>query len=106
MARLTSSQWAEVRRRWEYDPEEPTYLDAARRAAKDGGFKAPSKSATQRRSITESWERRGSLLGVNQSAQRKADALVEADGSRAKNGTAKPKRDTKRDGKRDGKRKA
>lgn len=81
MARLDPSLWAEIRRIWEFAPEEPTYLDAANQAAAKFGFEAPKKTAIDNRAKREGWERRGSLTGVNASAQRKADRMVDSTGA-------------------------
>lgn len=94
-ARLDPALWAEIRRHWEYDPDEPSLQVAASRAAEKHSFNPPTKASIHERLKKEGWERRGTMAGVNQSAHRKADALVEADGSRAE--TRQP------DGKPDGK---
>lgn len=73
---LTEEQWAAIRHAWEYDPDEPTYLEAARRAGAKFGFEPPGKSTIAERAAAEKWERRGSLAGVNAAAQRKADKLL------------------------------
>jgi hypothetical protein len=83
---LTPAQWAAVRQTWEYDSDEPTLIEAANRVADRFGCEAPSKQALSRRYTRDrelglEWQRRGSMVGVNQAAQRKADALVEADGT-------------------------
>jgi len=85
-ARLDSAIWEEIRRHWEYDPDEPAYLVAAARAAEKFNFNPPGKSTIDDRAKREKWERRGTLVGVNSSAHRKADKLVNADGSRAETG--------------------
>jgi len=81
MARLDPVVWEEIRRRWEFDPDEPTYLVAAARAAEKVKFRAPSKAAIDAQAKRHKWERRGSMSGINASAQRKADRLVNSDGS-------------------------
>lgn len=83
---LTPAQWAAVRQTWEFDPDEPTLIEAASRVAARLGCEAPSKQALSRRytrdkELGHEWQRRGSLVGINQVAQRKADALVEDDGT-------------------------
>lgn len=72
---VTPEQWAAIRHSWEYDPDKPTYLQAAERAAKKHAFTAPSKSTVADRADREKWERKGSMAGVNAAAQRKADTL-------------------------------
>jgi hypothetical protein len=75
MARLTADQWRVIRQVWEYDPDQPSYLKAAGRAAAKYGFKPPSKAAIGKRVKVSGWERRGSLSGINQAAHRIADRL-------------------------------
>ena len=88
--------WAEIRRHWEYDPDEPTYLLACRRAGEKYDFSSPTKAGIAKRATSEGWERRGSMVGVNQAALRRADALVNSDGSPVDapvDGVSSPKRD-------------
>lgn len=80
--KLSDEQWKAIRASWEYDPDEPTFNEAAGRAGKKFGFTPPSKSTIDSRAKTEGWERRGNLNGINAAAQRKADALTGADGNR------------------------
>lgn len=80
--RLTPAQWAAIRQTWEYDPDEPNLIEAASRVAAKLGCETPSKQALSHRCLRDKtlgneWQRRGSLAGINQAAQRKADALVE-----------------------------
>lgn len=78
---LDPSLWAEIQRHWEYDPDQPSYAVAATRAAEKFQFSPPSKSTIDSRAKRENWERRGSMTGINQSAMRKADAMVNSDGT-------------------------
>lgn len=71
--KLSAEQWAAIRQHWEYDPDAPTYNEAAERAGKKFGFEPPSKSTIDSRAKAEGWERRGSMTGINAAAQRKAD---------------------------------
>lgn len=83
---LTPAQWAAIRQCWEYDLDEPGYTEAASRTGDLLGFVPPSKQAISKRHTNDRlrgspWQRRGSLTGINQAAQRKADSLVSADGT-------------------------
>jgi len=83
---LTPAQWAAIRQTWEYDHDEPTLIEAASRVAAKLGCESPSKQALSKRcsrdrEMGHEWQRRGSLTGINQAAQRKADSLVDADGT-------------------------
>jgi hypothetical protein len=78
--KLTDEQWAEIRRVWEYDPAEPTYLVAGTKAAEKFGFTGPSKSTIDDRAKREGWERKASMTGINAAAQRKADRMGVPDG--------------------------
>lgn len=80
--RLDPALWAEIRRRWEYDVNSPSFADAAGRAAGAHCFVAPSKSAIHARAHREGWERRGSMTGIAAAAHQKADALANADGAK------------------------
>lgn len=87
-AKLNDAQWAAVKQHWELDPDQPNLVDAATRAADRLGFALPTKQALHARYKREikrdgPWERKGTMAGVVQAAQRKADALVESDGSAA-----------------------
>ena len=75
MARLTAEQWRAIRQVWEFDPDQPSYAEAARAAAARHGFAPPSKVAVGNRARAENWERRGSLSGINQAAHRIADRM-------------------------------
>ncbi|MEI6560158.1 MAG: hypothetical protein WCO00_17305 [Rhodospirillaceae bacterium] len=81
MARLSESQWSEIRRVWETEPDEPSFTVAAERAASRFGFKPPNKVSVMRRKDAAAaagytWERRATLAGINAAAQRKADAAA------------------------------
>jgi len=82
MSRLTQDQWKAIRTCWEYDPDEPTYNQAAGRASEKFKFHAPGKTTIESRAKKEGWERRGSLNGINAAAQRKADAMTDSAGNR------------------------
>lgn len=87
--------WAEIRRHWEYDPDSPSYLLACRRAGEKYQFNPPTKAGIAKRATSEGWERRGSMVGVNQAALRRADALVNSDGTPVDapvDGVSSPKR--------------
>ena len=79
---LTAAQWAAVRLAWEYDVDMPSYDVAAARAAEKLDFTPPSRQAISKRftrdqKLGSPWQRCGSLSGINQAAQRKADSLVD-----------------------------
>ena len=70
---LTNDQWAAIRAAWEEDPT-ITYEGAAIRAAKEGGFRVPSKGRISQKVKAEGgWSKRGQLSGINEAAQRLAD---------------------------------
>lgn len=73
MPRLTSDQWAAVRLEWEGEPT-ATFLGLA---AKHG----LQASSISRRSAAEGWSKRGVIGDINEAAQRKADARVDAEGN-------------------------
>ena len=80
---LAPALWAEIRRRWEFDPDAPSFSAAAKRAADVHGFSAPGRSAVHARSRREKWARKGaSLAGVAAAAALRADALVDAEGAK------------------------
>ena len=81
MARLTADQWQAIRTLWEYDPDEPTFNDAARRASEKFKFEASSKTTIDSRAKKEGWKRHGFMNGIVSAAQRKADKMVNSDGS-------------------------
>lgn len=83
-ARLKAEQWKFIQIHWEFDLDEPSYEIAAARAAKENGFTAPAKSSVFERQNKEGWSRKSNMNGLNQAAQRKADKLVNADGSEVK----------------------
>lgn len=95
MSRLTEDQWQAIRTVWEYDPDEPSLTVAAQRAAAKFNFTAPAKGSVSKRIASDgkkgnAWERRASLAGINKSAHRKADAMVDANG----NDKPKPEKET------------
>jgi len=70
--------WAETRRHWEYDPDLPSFAQAAQRAFQGSALKAPGRSAVHGRAHREGWERKGaSMSGVAVAAHRKADAIMD-----------------------------
>lgn len=72
-AKLTDDQWAAIRAAWEEDPA-ITYEGAAIRAAKEGGFRVPSKGRISQKVKAEGgWSKRGQLSSINEAAQRLAD---------------------------------
>lgn len=77
MIRLAFNQWSVIRQIWEFDPDEPTYVQSGKRAGEKHGFQPPSKPAIGKRARKEGWERRGSLAGINQAAHRIADRLAD-----------------------------
>ncbi|MEI7608562.1 MAG: hypothetical protein WCJ64_14385 [Rhodospirillaceae bacterium] len=81
MSRLRESQWSEIRRCWECEPDEPSFTVAAERAASRFGFTPPNKASVMRQKDAAAaagfpWERRASLAAINACAQRKADAAA------------------------------
>ena len=77
---MTESQWAEIRRHYEFDPDEPSLPVATARAVEQLKFDPPSNVACWKRATKadDPWTRRGSLNSINAAAQRKADAIVAA----------------------------
>lgn len=73
MPRLTTDQWAAIRIEWEGEPT-ATFSGLAIKYGVD-------KSEISRRSRRETWVKRGQLASINESAQRKADRLTDADGN-------------------------
>jgi hypothetical protein len=71
--RLTPEQWQAIQTIWEYDPDEPSYNAASLRASEKFKFLAPGKTTIESRAKKQGWKRRGSLNGINFSAQKKAD---------------------------------
>ena len=84
MARLALDLWQAIRNCWECDPDSPSHEVAAFRAGEKFKFKPPSKSNVYAKCQKESWERKGTMNGINVAAQRKADALVDSSGNRTK----------------------
>lgn len=84
MARLSADQWQAIRTSWEYDPDEPTFNEAARRASSKHNFVSPPKSSIDFRAKKDGWERRGSMNGIVSAAHRKADGMVKSDGGPVK----------------------
>lgn len=78
---LPPEYWQAIKTIWEFDPDQPGFVEAAERAAKEYVFDPPSKQAIHQRAKKQGWERRGSMVGIVAAAQRKADTLVQADGS-------------------------
>jgi hypothetical protein len=73
MPRLTVDQWAAIRMEWEGEPL-ATYTGLGEKFGVD-------KSEISRRAKRESWVKRGQLASINESAQRKADLLTDAQGN-------------------------
>lgn len=74
--RLTPEQWELVRRIYEYDIDNPSLEISARRAGVLMGFDPPSRQAVWNRWKVEGWQRQGSMAGIAEAAQRKADKLT------------------------------
>lgn len=73
MPRLTADQWAAIRLEWEGEPT-ATFLGLA---DKHGvGVSSVSRTAAR-----DGWTKRGQLGSINDAAQRKADARVDATGN-------------------------
>lgn len=73
MPRLTADQWAAIRIEWEGEPTSSFTALATKHGV--------NKSEISRRSAKEGWSKRGQLGAINDAAQRKADARVDADGN-------------------------
>jgi hypothetical protein len=73
MPRLTADQWAAIRIEWEGEPS-ATFLGLAEKH----GVAVSSISRTAAR---HGWSKRGVIGDINEAAQRKADARVDADGN-------------------------
>lgn len=73
MPRLTADQWAAVRIEWEGEPT-ATFSGLA-------GKHGVDKASISRKAEAEGWSKRGQLGDINEAAQRKADARVDADGN-------------------------
>ncbi len=72
MPRLTTDQWAAIRIEWEGEPL-ATFTGLGEKFGVD-------KANISRRSAREAWTKRGQLASINESAQRKADLLTDAQG--------------------------
>ena len=84
MARISPDHWQAIRNCWECDPDSPSHEVAASRSGDKFQFKPPSKSNVYAKCLKDGWERKGTMNGINITAQRKADALVDSDGNRTK----------------------
>lgn len=73
MPRLTADQWAAIRMEWEGEP-----LATFSGLGEKFGV---HNSEIGRRSKREAWTKRGQLASINESAQRKADMLTDAQGN-------------------------
>lgn len=73
MPRLTADQWAAIRIEWEGEPT-ATFSGLAEKYG-------VNKASISRTAWREAWVKRGQLAGINESAQRKADRLTDADGN-------------------------
>lgn len=78
--KIPPEYWEHIRKHWEEDDDHPNPGEAARRAAKEHGFKAPTYRAVQYHIEHDKWQRVSNLEGIVGAAQRKADAMVEVDG--------------------------
>jgi hypothetical protein len=88
--RLTPEQWQSIRTIWEYNPDEPALTAAAAIAGNKHGFSPPTKQSLSEHAKKNGWERKGSMAGINQAAHRRADALVNPDGSERDKPDRKP----------------
>lgn len=73
MPRLTTDQWAAIRLEWEGEPS-ATFLGLSKRYGLN-------VSSVSRKAEVEKWVKRGQLASINESAQRKADLLTDAQGN-------------------------
>lgn len=73
MPRLTADQWAAVRLEWEGEPTATFHALAAKHGV--------DKASISRAAARQGWSKRGVLGDINDAAQRKADARVDADGN-------------------------
>ncbi len=73
MPRLTTDQWAAIRLEWEGEPT----ATFGQLGEKHGVDKASISRAAKR----EGWAKTGQLDGINESAQRKADARCDSEGN-------------------------
>jgi hypothetical protein len=73
MPRLTADQWAAIRIEWEGEPT-ATFSALA-------GKHNVNKSEISRTAKRQGWSKRGQLGDINEAAQRKADAQLNADGN-------------------------
>ena len=78
---MKPENWAAIRLSYEYDPDQPSMVVAAKRAAEKFGFKSPASSTIAYRMKKDSangnsWERYGDMKGINAAAHRKADSLM------------------------------
>lgn len=78
---LKPENWEAIRQVYEYGPDRPSLAECARRAGTLHGFRIPSAVSVYKRSVKEGWQRYGTIAGITQAAQRKADRMVKADGS-------------------------
>lgn len=79
--RLTDTEWAAIRRVYEYDPDSPSLEVSAKRAGEKFAFSPPSKQAVWKRWKAECWERHGTMSGIGEAAQVKADRIERVDGT-------------------------
>ena len=78
---MKPENWAAIRLSYEYDPDQPSMVVAAKRAAEKFGFKSPASSTIAYRMKKDSangnsWERYGEMKGINAAAHCKADSLM------------------------------
>ena len=73
MPRLTTDQWAAIRLEWEGEPK-ATFLGLSE-------LYGVNVSSVSRKATIEAWSKRNQLGSINESAQRKADLLTDADGN-------------------------
>jgi len=78
---MKPENWAAIRLAYEYDPDQPSMVVAAKRAGEKYGFKPPASSSIAYRMKKDGesghpWERYGDMKGINAAAQRKADSMA------------------------------
>lgn len=83
---LGEEAWQAIRQVYEFDADEPGFEKSAQRASEKFKFAPPTRQAVYLRAREDAvkrndpWQRKSTLNAINQIAQRKADALVDADG--------------------------
>lgn len=84
---LGEEAWQAIRQVYEFDADEPGFEKSAQRASEKFKFTPPTRQAVYNRARDDAikrndpWQRKSTLNAINQVAQRKADALVNAEGT-------------------------